>query len=97
MKEGSFLKVKKNPGPGTYEHKNGLTDISYSMRPKTSNPCNIFYIFILVKKKRIIHRIKGLQDQAHIIMFKPFKNLGSILFLNINAMEFIYIINVAFN
>eukprot|EP00828_Plagiopyla_frontata_P047403 TRINITY_DN8752_c0_g1_i3.p2 TRINITY_DN8752_c0_g1~~TRINITY_DN8752_c0_g1_i3.p2 ORF type:complete len:182 (-),score=18.43 TRINITY_DN8752_c0_g1_i3:148-693(-) len=38
MKEGSFLKVKKNPGPGTYEHKSGLIDISYSMRPKTSNP-----------------------------------------------------------
>lgn len=42
MKEGGFIKIKKNPGPGTYEYKKGLSDICYSMRPKTSNPCNIF-------------------------------------------------------
>ncbi len=88
MKEGSFIKIKKNPGPGAYNHLSGLINISYTMRPKTSNPC--IHQFNQQFTQWITLLIKRHLAQVLIIFLQPLINLGNILSQNINAMELIY-------
>ena len=47
---------KKSPGPGTYQLKSTLSDLKYSLRPRTKNPCYYLVSLLLFEEDKTTNK-----------------------------------------